>query len=137
MTEEFDNEQALSEMLKDGILYCNSFRYVLPGNPIPCGPSTFLFVLCNDVFAWGCADGEDLPADQIEPLWKLWKSHPDGVIKWCCIQRNEQPQRPIKESMKKSGSWDAELEALPQNRYDEICREMAAKRKLASGSSTV
>lgn len=82
-----------------------------------------LFVLCNDLFAWGCADAEDLPDDHIHVLAALIEQDTTGWAsqKWCCIRRNMQPQRPIVEMWKEAGAWDETMEALPHNPIDGLC----------------
>ncbi len=40
-----------------------------------------------------------------------------GSLKWCCIKRNERPQIPIEEDMKKVGAWCEKMESLPINQY--------------------
>ena len=78
-----------------------------------------LAVNCNDIFAWGCADAEDLPRDQLENLWKEYLADPKtGYIKWCCKQRNEKPQKPVVDWMKEEGTWTNDLYKLPENHYD-------------------
>jgi hypothetical protein len=70
-------------------------------------------VNCNDIFAWGCADAEDLPYAEIENLYRLWRADPAwGVAKWCAIRRKLQPQGPVIDAMKKAGSWDHIMENL-------------------------
>ncbi len=92
--------------------------------------TTCVFVLCSDIFAWGCADAEQLvfndyenPSEIIE-LYKLWKENNRwGSTKWCCLKRNEQPQKPVKDKMIKENYWDETLEVLPENKYDKACKE--------------
>jgi hypothetical protein len=76
-------------------------------------------VNCNDIFAWGAADAEALPHDEIGKLFRMW--HADktwGTAKWCAMQRNQQPQPPVIERMKQAGCWDEAMEALPPNTMD-------------------
>lgn len=75
-----------------------------------------IMVLANDVFAWACADYEPLTVGQIPVLYMMVKLDPKwGSVKWCCMQRNMQPQRPMLVDIKKAGSWDEEFEALDKN----------------------
>lgn len=94
-----------------------------------------LWVLCNDMFAWACADQEELPLtfDAITELWQMWYADQKwGDVKWCCVRRNEQPQEPVIGMMKKAGSWDDVMEALPENKYDAAWRrEREAKANAA------
>lgn len=83
-----------------------------------------LYVGCNDVFYWGCADGEDLPligyGEQTvnNPFWDLYervrKIGSDGAIQWCCLRRQMRPQKPMINYLKSAGHWTEELEALPE-----------------------
>lgn len=87
-----------------------------------------LFVSANDIFAWGCADSEPTNVHELQDLVMYWFSDPDwGLIKWCCIHRNEQPQYPIKRDMKTAGVWDEDMESLPENSFEKSCREMSQK----------
>lgn len=119
-----DEELALSILLKEGVLFSNCRYYSMTSNGMTDGRTVVLFVLCNDIFAWGCADGENLPYEEISNLYKMWeKDKKWGAAKWCCIQRNEKPQNPVVKLMKENGSWDEQMEKLPDNYYDKKCRE--------------
>lgn len=93
----FEIEAALAELLAAEVIFWNEC----------------LYVLCNDLFAWGCADGEPIKgSDEIEAVWRAWKSGSWGVERWCCLRRQMRPQYVIEQSMKKAGVWDETLEAL-------------------------
>ena len=118
-----DENRALAKLLNEDILFCNT-RQFLDLNGKPCEYTTVLFVLCNDLFVWGCADAEPFTSGtgtKDEDLFKLYKLYEEnkiyGPMKWCCLKRGEQPQDPIKMEMIKAGYWDAELEALRPNIY--------------------
>lgn len=82
-------------------------------------------MICNDVFAWGCADVEELPYSEIMPLWRAWKADKVwGTAKWCCRQRNMKPQQPVIRRMKEAGVWDEAMEALPDQ---EVFRPAGSK----------
>ena len=107
-----DEEVAVSILLKEGILFCGEV-----------GKTITIHVLCNDIFAWGCADSENLPLNEVSNLYKMWKQDSKwGSVKWCCLKRKEKPQFPIVEAMKKNGSWDDMLEQLPPNKYNICCK---------------
>ncbi len=111
-----NDELALSILLKNDILFCNERRYAEYNNDKLLGSTIVLFVLCNDIFSWGCADAEDLPMNEIPHLYKMWKADEKwGPAKWCCLRRKEKPQYPVAEAMKKDGSWDNAIEKLPEN----------------------
>lgn len=124
--EYFDEEQALSVLLKDGVLFCNERNYYYEGEK--CGTTIVLFVNCNDCFAWACADAEDLPNGEIKNLYEYHLKDPKwGSTKWCCIRRNEKPLAKVINLMKKDGSWDEVMEKLPENAYDKACKEKYGK----------
>lgn len=108
---EVSNELALSKLLEDRILFSNERKY---SDGEEEGSTVVLFVNCNDLFYWGCADAEDLPLGEVQNLLKMHFKNPRwGSDKWCCLRRGLRPQIPVIEQMKKEGAWDDELEALP------------------------
>lgn len=118
----FDENEALACLLVANVVFCNQRKYVeLDGTTEK--STTVIFMSCNDVFAWGCADGDTLLNDEIKPLFMMW--HADkvyGPMRWICIKRDEKPQSPIVKDMKKAGVWDDVMEALPDNSYDAYMR---------------
>lgn len=120
-----DEELALVCLLADGICFLNNIEFT-KGE----GYTTCIFVNLNDVFAWGCADAENLsnndwqePSEIID-LYRHWKKNDKwGHVIWAAFKRKEQPQDPMKERMIKDGVWTPELEALPENRYWKYIRE--------------
>lgn len=113
-----DENKALACLLADDICFLNVLR--THDNQY----TTCVYVIANDIFAWGCADAECISNSdgdedsEIYALYKLWKENPVyGATKWLCLKRNEQPQNPIKERMIKDGYWDDVLEKLPPNYY--------------------
>ena len=111
---------ALAQLLKDRVLFPNERQTAFQGE-LEEGTTTVLYVNCSDIFVWGCADAENLPNNEIKNLYNF---HIDpnnkgwGSDKWCCIRRNEQPQRPVIDRMKAEGAWDDVMESLPLNNYD-------------------
>lgn len=74
-----------------------------------------IYVNCNDLWMWACADAEPLPMSEIENLYKMWVADPKwGTWKWACKKRNLAPQRPIVKDMKKDGAWCDEMKSLPK-----------------------
>lgn len=120
-------EAALAELLDNDVVFCNERHYTFAGEPSGC--TTILFVNANDVFAWGCADAQDLPHSEIGNLYKAHKEK-WGVTKWLCRQRQEKPQPPIVRDMKKDGAWDDEMEALPDNTTDRYLKAKLAEAVL-------
>lgn len=123
--EYFNQELALSILLEEEILFANSFPFSYKKDGKSEGETIVLFVNCNDIFAWACAEGETLSYNEVKDLYKMWeKDKKWGSSKWCCIKRNEKPQGPVANAMKKDGSWDETMEKLPDNYYDKKSREI-------------
>ena len=103
----FDADVALAVLLRDRVVFSSESGNVR------------LYVMCNDIFAWACADAEPLMYEDVQSLYDMHAASRNwGAVRWICIKRNEQPQFPVKRDMKKARAWDATMEALPPNRYD-------------------
>lgn len=126
-TEAWADESAMIvHMLLDETLWTREAHYVFnKGSKFEdSGEGIVVFVNCNDVFAWGCADAEELPHDEVVNLFMEWhKSNRWGPVRWVCFRRNEKPQAPVARDMKAAGAWDERMEALPDNRYDAFLRK--------------
>lgn len=108
----FDEPTALAWLLLDETCFCNTGKFH-DESTVVC------FVNCSDLFAWACADGENVTCDELEPLCRaIIKDGSWGSDKWCCKKRNQQPQPPIIKAMKEAGVWCDEMEALPANTQD-------------------
>lgn len=123
-----DEDLALACLLSTGSLFLNNVKSSDSW-------TTAVYVLCNDLFAWGCADVEPIsnndgqePSEIID-CYRMWKEDPKfGILKWCCVHRGYQPQKPIREIMEKAGAWCDRMEALKPNYYDDICRKTMQKK---------
>lgn len=121
--EDICEDLAVAILLENEVLGLNHRKYICPFRKTEEGPTLIVFVLANDVFAWGFADTESLTTDDILPLFKAWREDRRfGVIKWLCLRRNEQPQPAVERDMRAAGSWHTDLDALPANRYAESRR---------------
>lgn len=109
----FDEDEALAEMLQAGVLFSNNGFDTEGKERTVC-----LFVNCNDLFAWACADAECVQHHEIESLYRAWKSSSFGIDKWCCKHRKQKPQKPVEDAIRQEGHWDDEMEALPANTMD-------------------
>jgi len=111
----WDKELLLAYLLKEELVFCNSRKYVeLNGDIKP--STTVIFALCNDVFAWACADCEPILPSEYPELYELNEENNKwGPTKWACKKRNLQPQSPIVRDMKKDGYWDKEMDSLKKN----------------------
>lgn len=119
----FWDERAIAILMLDEVLFANSRKFL--GMDMSVGPpysldgkpreeTLVLFVICNDLFYWACADCEPLKLSELPELYQLhMQNRTWGSSRWCCRKRNLRPQVPIIEAMKRDGYWDAELEALP------------------------
>lgn len=115
--------KALACLLAADVVFMNNINTAKPDEPKEY--SIVIYVIANDIFAWGGSDAEcircdwDNPESELMQLYKLWKENSSlGPVKWLCLKRNEQPQAPVKEMMIKDNYWDDVLENLPENYYD-------------------
>jgi len=77
--------------------------------------SISISVNANDVFAWGCADAVYVTEDELPDLYRMHqKDFNYGHIKWMCLKQGTRPQWPVARDMHAAGTWDAELDALPE-----------------------
>ncbi len=80
---------------------------------MPSGQPTTLWVNCNDLFYWACADAEEATLEELPALAAeiernaLW-----GSSIWACKHRGEPPQEPVVRRMKEAGVWSDELQKL-------------------------
>ena len=110
----FDEHEALISLLNNNVLFFSCFDYYNKDKKL--GATITLHVMCSDIFAWGCADSEDLLYSEIEELYNWWYNDNSwGAIKWCCKKRNMQPQRPVKDIMVRNNVWDDMMQNLPLN----------------------
>lgn len=125
-----DHEAMVAHLLEENVLFVNARRYVSneKTNELSKNETLVLFLNCNDVFAWGCADAEDVSYSELPELFKLYEADDKcGTIQWVCIKRNQKPQAPIVKYMKENNGWNEVMEALPENRYDALYKEYNGK----------
>jgi hypothetical protein len=131
----FEEEKALALLLANEVVFLNCFWWEKEW-PEKARKATSISVNCNDIFAWGCADAEDLPYADIEPLYRMWRLDPEwGPSKWCAFRRKQKPQPPVIAAMKKSGSWDDAMENLGPNTQDAEVQAIFASLSKSSPSS--
>lgn len=136
----FLEENALSYLLKEDVLFCNCREYVDPDwgkekrkegeerKLTISGETIVLFVNCNDIFIWECADAEDLKSNEIEDLYVMYKIYKFGTEKWACLKRNEKPQKTLINLMKEANEWDKIMENLPDNYCDTVYKKEFEKK---------
>jgi hypothetical protein len=117
--EKVPNEEAMAAWLLDNnYLFLNSRKFIEEyGGKETIQPETLvLFLNCNDVFAWACADACEVTFSDLPRLFNMIRvDEKHGGTKFACIKRNLQPQKPLKDMMIKDGSWTEELDKLPHN----------------------
>lgn len=108
ITDEYTVEDfILIQLLLDGKLFINQLKGSI---------SIQLFLLCNDLFMWGCSDAEEIKYDELGIIYKMhMEDRVWGTDKYVCIKRNLKPQKPVIKNMKKDGSWDNIMESLSDN----------------------
>jgi hypothetical protein len=111
----FEPRLALAVLLMSEVVFMNNFWWEKE-LPKHLKGIVSLHVNCNDVFAWGCADSEDLLYEDIEGVYRAFlKDGHAGVEIWCIRKRGVQPQRPVLNALKAAGLWTADLDTLPRN----------------------
>lgn len=135
----FDEDEAIVQLLSEGILFTNFFDYSHgrdKNDKVQInGRSIVLFVNCNDVFAWGCSDAEDIrDILELKQLYNLCVEYPKwGSAIWCCLKRKMKPQAAVESKMKDMGEWPEELYGLQENSYNKYLREQIIKRDTENG----
>lgn len=110
--EVFDEERALALLLINEVVFLNCHWWEKEW-PEDARNRASINVNCNDIFVWGCADAETINHEDIEPLYRMWIADPEwGAAKWCAMRRQQQPQTPVIDLMKKAGAWDAAMQAV-------------------------
>lgn len=111
-------EQMLAVLLKEDQIILNSFWFKKDW-PKEDQVLTSVYVLCNDVFFWACADAEPLPYSEIENLYNHYIKDPVwGVAVWCIKQRKHPPQDRVYACIKEIGDWD--IDNIVKNFDDNI-----------------
>ncbi len=88
--EHCDENAALAEMLAaNGVLFVGGEQGPFFHGPNEEAKPAEIWINCNDMFAWGCADAEPLPHDKIGEFYKAWKA--GRSTHWACKSRNLQP----------------------------------------------
>jgi len=129
---EVQTDAALAIMLLNEAIFTNAHRS--SDGAIADGDATSLYVTCNDVFMWGCADLEEMAHDRIAEVYGFWERDPKwGTAVWCMIQRRELPQRPVLDRIRKAGVWDMDAlvaeHGLRPNHYDGVSMAYAMRKR--------
>lgn len=121
---EIQTDAALAMMLLNEVVFTNEYHWRREW-PEDARRSTSMHVDCSDVFAWGCADGEDMTRRDIAEVFSYWeKDRRWGPAVWCMIRRRERPQSPVAKRIAEAGVWDIDAltieHGLRPNHYDGI-----------------
>jgi hypothetical protein len=110
-----DIEAMVATLLDDLILTIDKKTYLDAESRIQ-KEAIGLFVICNDIFAWGVADAEEITLEELPELFELSeKNKYAGVVQWLCTKRNQQPQISVVKSLKEENYWNDVFENLPPN----------------------
>lgn len=116
----FNEERALAALLIAEVVFVSEGE----------GDAHILCAICNDVFMWGCADADAIPAGKLQEVYEYWHKDPAwGVEVWCMKLRGMLPQRPVYDRIKQAGIWDLDSMGLRANWYDAHCAKLAAERR--------
>ena len=114
----FSDEEALALLLMNDVIFVNDHWYEKDW-PSEAQRTTSLCVNCNDVFAWGCADAENIHVSELASLYAMFKKDPAwGSAIWCMVKRKEMPQKPVEKAIRAMGIWDLDALGLAINTTD-------------------
>jgi hypothetical protein len=102
-----EHEEIIAELLRRDILLVNSNWWEKDWSEEQ--RDTFaLAVICNDFFAYACADAEGVAPSQLDDLWKMHLQDPDsGHLAWCVKRRKMKPLSAYHASLSKHWDLDA------------------------------
>lgn len=129
----FEIDMAVALLLINEVLFLSQIFQgeEVTGEANPALERVALVVNCNDVFAWGCADGEYITHDEIEDLYNMWRKDTAwGPAVWCCKRRKEMPQKPVEDEIRKAGIWNLDELGLEKNRMNDYVRAAIAKASI-------
>lgn len=126
---DFDDELAIGEMLAEGTVFLGGKA----GPFFECeddadrGGHAALWINCNDLWMWACADAEPLCEEDVEPLYiATCCPRRFSIIRWTCLRFQRPPMPEIIADMKTAGVWDEEMEnLLPPIRWTQEMIESA------------
>jgi len=103
----FPNHMYKEDYLK--ILLCEDVVFINNGYWIKDWPKDHITIHanCSDIFAWGCADAEDVLYSELKDLYQMWKKDPSwGPAVWCIKKRKQKPQEPVEDLIREAGIWN-------------------------------
>lgn len=117
----YDESEILAFLLAKSVIFANTLCFDDESEDQKLSDyarkSIGLYVNCNDLFFWGCADAIQLTYFDIVDVYEHYMKGEVDV--WCCKQRNLMPQKPIADGMRKAGI-DIDSYGFETNPTDEI-----------------
>lgn len=111
----FEEEYALAIFLMLDIVFTNTYWWEKSWDE-KARSITGLFVNCNDVFMWACAESEDLLFSEIKDLYEHFLlDRNTGSVVWCIKKRKMMPQKPFYDEIQKKGIWNLDEMGLAPN----------------------
>jgi len=105
---DFDEEMALACLLMNSVVFVNSSWWEKPPRK-----DIDIFVNCNDIFGWACADAEMLNLEDLQDLYMHWhKDKSFGPAVWCAKKRHLMPKKPVEKLIRQRGIWDLDSMGL-------------------------
>lgn len=111
----FEENLALAALLMQGKITLNSHWWKKEWPDI--AKETFsINVNCDDVFAWGCSDAQELDYEELQTLWEYHIKDPRwGCEVWCMTKRGYLPQSPVYNDIQQEGIWNLDNMNLKNN----------------------
>lgn len=101
---ELEIECKIAHMLIEDIIFCNNGWWYKNEGVEWREDAISFHVNCNDVFAWGCADAEELLYKDVNDLYNYYTKDPIwGSSIWCIKKRQQRPQPPVEIELEKRG----------------------------------
>lgn len=114
--EDTEIEIMLAHLLINQVIFCNNGWWFAKENKSWPKDYITLHVNCNDVFAWGCADAEDITYSEVPALYKMWRKDPVyGAAIWCIQKRKLMPQFPLEKIIREKTEWNLDSMGLEKN----------------------
>jgi hypothetical protein len=102
----FEEEFGLAHLLINGVIFVTNHWWEDDWCE-EAKKTTGLFVNCNDLFAWGCSDDEEIEVKELRQLYDLWIDDPIyGSDIWCILKRKQEPQEPIFDRIQENTKYD-------------------------------
>lgn len=120
-------EMALCALLRAEKVFLNT-NWNKADWPEQAKKTTRIIVNCSDVFAWACADGEEAHYGDLIEIYHMWRKDPNwGPEVWCMKRRNQMPQKPVEDRIRRAGIWDFDALALGPNTLNAEVRAQLAQ----------